>query len=111
MVENINNKVDRAIMKIKNIPEDARERLKDIGLDLAEFLAKRGIPVTAGTLAGMLVTAGTGNPALGFAASVSTGYAAQMAANKLAEKEDLWFFRQWTLWCRWTLCARQRHGD
>jgi hypothetical protein len=88
-VESIDNKVDRAINKIKNIPEDAKERLKDIGLDLAEILVKRGIPVTAGTLAGMLVTAGTGNPALGIAASVSTGYAAQMAANKLAEKEDI----------------------
>jgi len=89
MVEDIDSKVDRAINKIKNIPEDAKERLKVIGLDLAEILLKRGIPVTAGTLAGMLVTAGTGNPALGIAASVSTGYAAQMAANKLAEKEDI----------------------
>jgi hypothetical protein len=87
--ENINNKVDEAIKKIKNIPEEAKPHLKDIGLDLAEILVKRGIPVTVGTLAGMLVTTATGNPALGIASSVSAGYASQMLANKLAKEENI----------------------
>jgi hypothetical protein len=87
--ENLQAKVNDAIDRMKNIPDEARAHLKMVGLDLAEVLVKRGVPVTAGTLAGMLATAATGNPAAGIAASVATGYATQMAMNKLAKDEDI----------------------
>jgi len=87
--DDIQSKVNQAISKMKNVPAEAKAHLKMIGLDVAEILVKRGIPVTVGTLAGMLATAATGNPALGIAASVSAGYAAQIAADKLAKEEDI----------------------
>ena len=87
--EDLQEKVNDAIDRMKNIPDEARAHLKMVGLDLAEVLVKRGVPVTAGTLAGMLATAATGNPAAGIAASVATGYAAQMAMNKVAKDEDI----------------------
>ena len=62
-------------------------RLKQVGLDVAEILLKRGVPVTAGTVAGILATAMTGQPAAGIAASVIAGYSTQMAVNKLAKEE------------------------
>jgi hypothetical protein len=87
--EDLQAKVNDAIDRMKNIPDEARAHLKMVGLDLAEVLVKRGVPVTAGTLAGMLATAATGNPAAGIAASVATGYATQMAMNKVAKDEDI----------------------
>lgn len=87
--EDLQAKVNDAIDRMKNIPDEARAHLKMVGLDLAEVLVKRGVPVTAGTLAGMLATAATGNPAAGIAASVATGYATQMAMNKVAKDENI----------------------
>jgi len=87
--ENLQAKVNDAIDRMKGIPDEARAHLKMVGLDLAEVLVKRGVPVTAGALAGMLATAATGNPAAGIAASVATGYATQMAMNKVAKDEDI----------------------
>ena len=58
-------------------------RLKNVGLDVAEILLKRSVPVTAGTLAGIMATAMTGQPAAGIAASIIAGYGAQMAVNKI----------------------------
>jgi hypothetical protein len=88
-IEDIEDKVDKTISQIKGIPEEARIRLKKVGLDVAEILLKRGVPVTAGTLAGIMATAMTGQPAAGIAASVIAGYATQMAVNKLAKEEDI----------------------
>jgi len=86
---NLQEKVNDAIDRMKGIPDEARAHLKMVGLDLAEVLVKRGVPVTAGTLAGMLATAATGSPAAGIAASVATGYATQMAMNKVAKDENI----------------------
>jgi hypothetical protein len=88
-IEDIEDKVDKTISRIKGLPEEARMRLKKVGLDVAEILLKRGVPVTAGTLAGIMATALTGQPAAGIAASIITGYATQMAVNKLAKEEDI----------------------
>jgi hypothetical protein len=75
---------------MKGVPDAAKAHLKDVGLDVAEILLKRGVPVTAGTIAGILATAATGgNPAAGIAASVAVGYASQMAANEIAKKENI----------------------
>lgn len=88
-IEDIEDKVDKTIARIKGLPEEAKMRLKKVGLDVAEILLKRGVPVTAGTLAGIMATAMTGQPAAGIAASVIAGYASQMAVNKLAKEEDI----------------------
>lgn len=82
-IEDIEDKVDKTILRIKGLPEEARMRLKNIGLDVAEILLKRGVPVTAATLAGIMATAMTGQPASGIAASIIAGYGAQMAVNKI----------------------------
>lgn len=82
-IEDIEDKVDKTISRIKGLPEEARMRLKNVGLDVAEILLKRGVPVTAGTLAGIMATAMTGQPAAGIAASIIAGYGAQMAVNKI----------------------------
>ena len=82
-IEDIEDKVDKTILRIKGLPEEARMRLKNIGLDVAEILLKRGVPITAGTLAGIMATAMTGQPAAGIAASILAGYGAQMAVNKI----------------------------
>ena len=87
--DDIQKKVNDVIDRMENIPNEARAHLKMVGLDLAEILVKRGIPATAGTIAGMLATVATGNPALGVAASVSAGYGAQLLANKLAKEENV----------------------
>ena len=73
-IEDIEDKVDKTISRIKGLPEEARMRLKNVGLDVAEILLKRGVPVTAATLAGIMATAMTGQPAAGIAASIITGY-------------------------------------
>lgn len=86
--EDLQSKVNDAIDRMKGIPDESRAHLKMVGLDLAEILVKRGIPVTASTLAGMLATAVAG-PGAGIATSVATGYATQMAMNKLAEEENI----------------------
>jgi len=83
VIEDIEDKVDKTISRIKGLPEEARMRLKNVGLDVAEILLKRGVPVTAGTLAGIMATAMTGQPAAGIAASIIAGYGAQMAVNKI----------------------------
>jgi hypothetical protein len=88
-IEDIEDKVDKTVARIKGLPEEARMRLKKVGLDVAEILLKRGVPVTAGTLTGIIATAATGQPAAGIAASVLAGYATQMAVNKLAKEEDI----------------------
>jgi len=88
-IEDIDNKIDNTISQIKNIPEEAKMRLKKVGLDVAEILLKRGVPVTAGTLAGIMATAMTGQPAAGIAASVIAGYSTQMAMNKIAKEENI----------------------
>jgi len=88
-IEDIEDKIDKTISQIKNIPEEAKMRLKNVGLDVAEILLKRGVPVTAGTLAGIMATAMTGQPAAGIAASVIAGYSTQMAVNKLAKEENI----------------------
>jgi hypothetical protein len=88
-IEDIEDKVDKTISRIKGLPEEARMRLKNVGLDVAEILLKRGVPVTAGTLAGIMATAMTGQPAAGIAASIIAGYSTQMAVNKLAKEEDI----------------------
>jgi hypothetical protein len=87
--DDIQKKINNIIDKMENIPNQAKSHLKMVGLDLAEILVKRGIPATAGTIAGMLATVATGNPALGVAASVSAGYGASLLANKLAKEEDI----------------------
>jgi hypothetical protein len=88
-IEDIEDKIDKTISQIKNIPEEAKMRLKNVGLDVAEILLKRGVPVTSGTLAGILATAMTGQPAAGIAASVIAGYSTQMAMNKIAKEENI----------------------
>ena len=87
---NIQDEVNKAIAQMKGVPDAAKAHLKNVGLDVAEILLKRGVPVTAGTIAGILATAATGgNPAAGIAASVATGYAAQLAANEIAKRENI----------------------
>jgi len=88
-IEDIEDKIDKTISQIKNIPEEAKMSLKNIGLDVVEISLKRGVPVTAGTLAGIMATAMTGQPAAGIAASVIAGYSTQMAVNKLAKEENI----------------------
>lgn len=88
-IEDIEDKIDKTISQIKNIPEEAKMRLKNVGLDVAEILLKRGVPVTAGTLAGIIATGMTGQPAAGIASSIIAGYSTQMAVNKLAKEENI----------------------
>jgi len=73
---------------MKNVPASARSHLKNVGLDIAEILVKKGVPVTAGTIAGVLGTM-VGGPALGVASSVGTSYLTGMAMNELAKKEGI----------------------
>jgi hypothetical protein len=88
-IEDIEDNIDNTISRIKGLPEEAKMRLKNVGLDVAEILLKRGVPVTAGTLAGIMATAATGQPAAGIAASVIAGYSTQMAVNKIAKEENI----------------------
>ena len=88
-IEDIEDKVDKTISRIKGLPEEARMRLKNEGLDVAEILLKRGVPVTAGTLAGIMATAMTGQPAAGIAASIIAGYSTQMDVNTQQKKKIL----------------------
>jgi hypothetical protein len=84
----IQGEVNKAISKMKGIPDRAKAHLKDVGLDVAEILLKRGVPVTAGTIAGILATAVAG-PAGGIAASVATSYATSYAMNEVAKREGV----------------------
>jgi len=86
--DDIQDEVNKAISKMKNVPDRAKAHLKDVGLDVAEILLKRGVPVTAGTIAGILATAATG-PAGGIAASVATSYATSYAMNEVAKRENI----------------------
>ena len=90
-VRSVNNhikSVENAIDMMKNVPASARSHLKNVGLDIAEILVKKGVPVTAGTIAGVLGTM-AGGPALGIASSVGTSYLTGMAMNELAKKEGI----------------------
>lgn len=87
-VDNSVKAVDDALDMMKDIPANARGHYKKVGLDIAEILLKKGVPVTAGTIAGVLGTM-AGGPALGIAASVGTSYLAGMAANKIAKEEGI----------------------
>jgi hypothetical protein len=90
-VRSVNNhikSVENAIDMMKNVPSSARSHLKSVGLDIAEILVKKGVPVTAGTIAGVLGTM-AGGPALGVASSVGTSYLTGMAMNELAKKEGI----------------------
>jgi len=80
--------VEDAIDMVKGLPASARAHYKAVGLDIAEILLKKGVPVTAGTIAGILGTM-AGGPAAGIAASVGTSYLTGLAANKIAEKEGV----------------------
>lgn len=82
------NEVDDAIEMVKGIPAAARDKYKTIGLDIAEILLKKGVPVTAGTIAGILGTMAAG-PAGGIAASVGTSYLTGLAAREIAKKEGV----------------------
>jgi len=87
-VDNTVKAVDDALDMMKNVPAAARSKLKKVGLDVAEILLKKGVPVTAGTIAGVLGTM-VGGPALGIAASVGTSYLTGLAANEIAEREGV----------------------
>ena len=87
-VDNSVKAVEDALDMIENIPANARGRYKKVGLDIAEILLKKGVPITAGTIAGVLGTM-AGGPALGIASSVGASYLAGMAANKIAKENDI----------------------
>jgi len=87
-VDNSVKAVDDALDMMKDIPAAKRAELKKVGLDVAEILLKKGVPITAGTIAGVLGTI-AGGPALGIASSVGTSYLAGMAANKIAKEEGI----------------------
>jgi hypothetical protein len=87
-VDNSVKAVEDALDMIENIPANARGRYKKVGLDIAEILLKKGVPITAGTIAGVLGTM-VGGPALGIASSVGSSYLAGMAANKIAKEEGI----------------------
>lgn len=82
------NEVDDAIEMVKGLPAAARDKYKKVGLDIAEILLKKGVPVTAGTIAGILGTM-AGGPAAGIAASVGTSYLAGLASNEIAKREGI----------------------
>ena len=87
-VDNSVKAVEDALDMIENIPANARGRYKKVGLDIAEILLKKGVPITAGTIAGVLGSM-AGGPALGIASSVGASYLAGMAANKIAKEEGI----------------------
>jgi hypothetical protein len=87
-VDNSVKAVDDALDMMKDIPAAKRAELKKVGLDVAEILLKKGVPITAGTIAGVLGTM-AGGPALGIASSVGASYLAGMAANKIAKENDI----------------------
>jgi hypothetical protein len=87
-VDNSVQAVEDALDMIENIPANARGRYKKVGLDIAEILLKKGVPITAGTIAGVLGTM-AGGPALGVASSVGASYLAGLAANKIAKENDI----------------------
>jgi len=87
-VDNSVKAVEDALDMIENIPANARGRYKKVGLDIAEILLKKGVPITAGTIAGVLGTM-AGGPALGVASSVGASYLAGMAANEIAKENDI----------------------
>lgn len=88
MVDDKVKAVESAIDMVKNIPANARAHYKQVGLDIAEILLKKGVPVTAGTIAGIMGTM-AGGPALGIASSVGASYLTGLAANKIAEEEGV----------------------
>ena len=59
-LNHIQDEVNKAIAQMKGVPNAAKAHLKDVGLDVAEILLKRGVPVKAGTIAGILATAVSG---------------------------------------------------
>jgi len=87
-VDNTMSAVEGALDLMKDIPTAARGELKKVGLDVAEILLKRGVPATAGAIAGILGTM-AGGPALGIASSVGTSYLTGLAANKIADEEGV----------------------
>jgi len=87
-VDNTMSAVEGALDLMKDLPAAARPELKKVGLDIAEILLKRGVPATAGAIAGILGTM-AGGPALGVASSVGTAYLTGLAANKIAEEEGV----------------------
>jgi hypothetical protein len=87
-VDNTAKAVEDALDLMKDVPAAARGELKKVGLDVAEVLLKKGVPVTAGTIAGVLGTM-AGGPALGIASSVGASYLTGLAANKIAEEEGV----------------------
>ena len=87
-VDNTMKAVEDALDLMKDLPANARGELKKVGLDVAEILLKKGVPVTAGTIAGVLGTM-AGGPALGIASSVGASYLTGLAANKIAEEEGV----------------------
>lgn len=87
-VDNTMKAVEDALDLMKDLPANARGELKKVGLDVAEILLKKGVPITAGTIAGVLGTM-AGGPALGIASSVGTSYLTGLAVNKIADEEGV----------------------